>query len=57
MEIKSETLDEILERMAEDCIAESKKKATVSSDNTNFHTIEKYVRTTEANDHQTDEER
>lgn len=54
MEIKAETLDEIIERMAEDCIAESKKKATVSSDDTNFHTIEKYTRMTETDERQTD---
>lgn len=53
MEIKAETLDEIIERMAEDCIAESKKKATASSDDTNFHAIEKYVRTTEKDEQQT----
>lgn len=54
MEIKMETLEEIIERMAEDCKAESKKKATVSSDDTNFYTIEKYVRTTETDERQTD---
>lgn len=54
MEIKMETLEEIIERMAEDFKAESKKKATVSSDDTNFHTIEKYVRTTETDKRQTD---
>ena len=52
MEIKAETLNEIIERMAEDCIAESKQKATASSDDTRFHAIEKYVRTAETDEHQ-----
>lgn len=56
MEINAETLDEIIERMAEDCKAESRKKATVSSDDSNYHTIEKYVRTTETDEWQTDTE-
>lgn len=56
MEIKAETLEEIIERMAEDCKAESRKKATVSSDDENLHTIEKYVRTTETDERQTDTE-
>ena len=56
MEINSETLDEIIERMAEDCKAESRKKTTASSDDSNYHTIEKYVRTTEADARQTDAE-
>ena len=56
MEIKAETLEEIIERMAEECIAESRKKATVSSDDANLHTIEKYVRTTETDERQTDTE-
>lgn len=54
MEIKAETLDEIIERMAADCIAERKQKATASSDDTSFHAIEKYVRTTETDKRQTD---
>lgn len=54
MEIRPETLDEIIERMAEDCKAEEKRKATFSSDDTNLHTIEKYVRTTESDGRQTD---
>lgn len=54
MEIKMETLEEIIERMAEDCKAESRKKATGSSDDSNLHTIEKYVRTTETDERQTD---
>lgn len=56
MEINAETLDEIIERMAEDCKAESRKKATVSSDDENFHTIEKYVRMTEIEKRQTNTE-
>ena len=56
MEINAETLEEIIERLAEDCKAESRKKATVSSDDTNLHTLEKYVRTTEADERQTDTE-
>lgn len=56
MEIKTETLEEIIERMVEDCKAESRKKATVSSDDENIHTIEKYVRTTETDERQTDTE-
>ena len=54
MEIKMETFEEIIELRAEDCKAESRKKATVSSDDTNLHTIEKYVRMTEADERQTD---
>lgn len=54
MEIEAETLEEIIERMAEDCLAEIKQKATASNDDTNLHTIEKYVRTTEAEERQTD---
>ena len=54
MEIKTETLEEIIERMAEDCKAESKKRATASTDDANLHTLEKYVRMTEADERQTD---
>lgn len=54
MEIKTETLEEIIERMAEDCKAEIKKRATASSDDANLHTFEKYVRMTEADERQTD---
>ena len=59
MEINAETLDEIIERMAEDCKAESRKKATAPNDDNNYRTIEKYVRTTETDERQTetDEER
>lgn len=56
MEIKEETLDEIIERMAEDCKAEIKKKVTVSCDDTNYHAIEKYTRMTETDERQTDTE-
>lgn len=52
MEIKAETLNEIIERMLEDCIAESKQKATASSDDTSFHAIKRYVRMTETDEHQ-----
>lgn len=54
MEIKAETLDEIIERMAEDCKAERKEKATAPNDDTNYHTIEKYVRTTETDERKKD---
>ena len=54
MEINAKTLEEIIERMAEDCKVESRKKMTASSDDSNYHTIEKYVRTTEADERQTD---
>lgn len=56
MEIKVETLEEIIERMVEDCKAESRKKATAPNDDTNYHTIEKYVRMTETEKRQTDTE-
>lgn len=46
MEIKKETLDEIIERMKQDCINEIKFNAD-SDDTENFTSIEKYQRTTE----------
>lgn len=54
MEIKAETLDEIIERMVEESKAESKRKAIASSDDTNFYAIKKNVRTAETDERQTD---
>lgn len=44
--MKQETLDEIIERLAQDCIEECSKRKSGGSADTEYIKIEKYERTT-----------